>query len=205
MVDALRRFRAVPAAVQGDHGAALGGPLALLLIGGVRAVPHAEARGAREPMTGRSLTPNSASAKRLLESRRTDKDRIVTAFVAHRRRDGGHRPGLAALAAAARTAISPASSGTWRMSRSTATSLRDLDADLRRGTMLGGAVRGSASGELERRLLEEGRAETQGAGRARTSRSRTTAVVVAVAVPLPPCCSTRSSASGGVLADRDTR
>jgi len=58
----------------------------------------------------------------------------------------------------------------------------DLDADLRRGT-LSEAQYAEAKGELERRLLDEGRAERK-APATPAKASRTTAVVVAVAVPL---------------------
>ena len=58
----------------------------------------------------------------------------------------------------------------------------DLDADLRRGT-ISEAQYAEAKGELERRLLEEGRAERK-VPAAPAKPSRTTAVVVAVAVPL---------------------
>jgi cytochrome c-type biogenesis protein CcmH len=58
----------------------------------------------------------------------------------------------------------------------------DLDADLRRGT-ISEAQYAEAKSELERRLLEEGRAEGR-ASVAPLAPSRTTAVVVALAVPL---------------------
>jgi cytochrome c-type biogenesis protein CcmH len=58
----------------------------------------------------------------------------------------------------------------------------DLDADLRRGT-ISEAQYAEAKSELERRLLDEGRAEG-GASVAPLAPSRTTAVVVALAVPL---------------------
>jgi cytochrome c-type biogenesis protein CcmH len=58
----------------------------------------------------------------------------------------------------------------------------DLDADLRRGT-LSEAQYAEAKGELERRLLDEGRAERK-VPATPAKASRTTAVVVAVAVPL---------------------
>lgn len=58
----------------------------------------------------------------------------------------------------------------------------DLDADLKRGT-ISEAQYAEAKSELERRLLDEGRAEA-GSGNAPLAPSRTTAVVVALAVPL---------------------
>ena len=58
----------------------------------------------------------------------------------------------------------------------------DLDADLRRGT-ISDAQYAEARGELERRLLEEGRAEPKVATTPMKA-SRATAVAVAVAVPL---------------------
>jgi len=58
----------------------------------------------------------------------------------------------------------------------------DLDADLRRGT-ISDAQYAEAKAELERRLLDEGRAESKSAPVALKA-SRTTAVAVAVAVPL---------------------
>ena len=58
----------------------------------------------------------------------------------------------------------------------------DLDADLRRGT-ISEASYVEARGELERRLLDEGRAQG-GASTAPVGTHRTTAIVVALAVPL---------------------
>ncbi|HSQ09447.1 MAG TPA: c-type cytochrome biogenesis protein CcmI, partial [Burkholderiaceae bacterium] len=58
----------------------------------------------------------------------------------------------------------------------------DLDADLRRGT-ISEASYAEARGELERRLLDEGRAQG-GNSTAPVSSNRATAIVVALAVPL---------------------
>jgi cytochrome c-type biogenesis protein CcmH len=58
----------------------------------------------------------------------------------------------------------------------------DLDSDLRRGT-LSEAQYAEAKGELERRLLEEGRAETRTTA-APLKPSRSTAIVIALAVPV---------------------
>ena len=79
----------------------------------------------------------------------------------------------------------------------------DLDADLRRGT-LSEAQYAEAKGELERRLLDEGRAEHK-VPVATAKASRTTAVVVAVARAARRGSLLEARFAGGVFADRDAR